>query len=50
MIHPKKIGQGPGDNPQDGIRLEDEWVEGTERAKRKSNPLPDSIDEEYLAP
>jgi hypothetical protein len=49
MIDLKKMKQDAGENPQNEIQLDDEWIEGTEYSKRKSNPLSTGIDEEYLA-
>jgi hypothetical protein len=49
MIDPKRTAPDPGESPQDGIRLEDEWLEGAEHDRRKNNPPPDGIDQEHLA-
>lgn len=50
MTDRTKAKQGPGDSLPDEIRLDDEWVEEAEQARRRhTNPQPDGIDEEYLA-
>ena len=50
MTDRTKEKQAPGDSLPDEIRLDDEWVEQAEQAKRKNgNPQPDGIDQEYLS-